>query len=336
MIIAADEIRRVTEGALQRGGVLVEHARLQADLLLEAELRGRASHGLLRLARIVERIRNKVADPNATGRHAWLGDAFLDVDGERGLGPVIACGALDALEERTHLTGISVAAIRNNNHLGMMAWYAERMARRGLTLIALSTSEALVHPWGGRRAMIGTNPIAIGVPASPGPFIVDMATSLVSMGQIHDHAQRGAAIPRHWALDASGTPTTDACAARSGAIAPFGEGKGYALGLAIEILIAAITASAIGRDVCGTLDATEVCNKGDVFIAIRSATSSAMASIIGAYLDDIRSDTPAQGFERVSIPNDRSIATREQRLRVGVPVVDAVWNDLLVLSGRSN
>lgn len=155
--------------------------------------------------------------------------------------------------------------------------------------------------------MLGTNPIAIGVPALPKPFVLDMATSLVSMGQIYDYAYRNAPIPNHWALDASGNPTTDAQAAREGAIAPFGEAKGYALGLAIEVLVAALTASALGRDVCGTLDSTNPCNKGDIFIVVRAAPVQRMAPIVGVYLDAIRSDPPADGFKRVSVPSDQSL-----------------------------
>lgn len=253
-----------------------------------------------------------------------------------GLGPVVSCAALDAVCERARDTGVAVAAIRNNNHLGMMAWYAERIATRGLTLIALSTSEALVHPWGGRRAMLGTNPIAIGVPASPRPFVVDMATSLVSMGQIHDYAHRNIPIPPNWALDANGEATTDAAAARDGAVAPFGEAKGYALGLAFEVLVASLTASALGRDVRGTLDSTHPCNKGDVFIVIDTSTSAMMADAVGAYLDEIRNDPPARGFDHVAIPGDRSLAVREQRLTEGIPVAEEVWARLLHLAGETN
>jgi LDH2 family malate/lactate/ureidoglycolate dehydrogenase len=306
---------------------------MQVDLLLEAELRGRPSHGLMRLPRIVQRIRNGVVDPKSEGSHRWSSQAFLEVDGERGLGPVVACAAIDALSERARHAGVAIAAITNNNHLGMLSWYAERAADRGDVIIALSTSEALVHPWGGRHAMLGTNPIAIGVPATPRPFVMDMATSLVSMGQIHDHALRDKPIPSHWALDASGDPTTDPSSAREGSLAPFGGAKGYALGLAFEVLIASLTTSAIGRDVRGTLDATEVCNKGDLFIIINSARSHAMKATIGAYLDAIREGAPADGFDRVAIPGDRSSAVRQTRLVEGIPIADSVWSDLLALAG---
>lgn len=336
MTIAFSRAQKTAQMVLNRAGVPDAHAALQIDLLLEAELRGRPSHGLLRLPRIVERIHKGVIDPHTIGEHTWRGQAYLSVDGKMGLGPVVACAALDAICEHARETGVAVAAIHNNNHLGMMAWYAERIAARGLTLIAMSTSEALVHPWGGRRAMLGTNPIAIGVPASPRPFVVDMATSLVSMGQIHDHAHRNIPIPPNWALDANGEPTTDAAAARDGSLAPFGEAKGYALGLAFEILVASLTASALGRNVRGTLDSTHPCNKGDVFIVIDTSTSGMMADAVGAYLDEIRNDRPAHGFNNVAIPGDRSLAVREQRLKEGMPVAEEVWTRLLHLAGETN
>jgi hypothetical protein len=132
-----------------------DHASTQADLLIQAELSGRASRGLQRLRRIVERIRNGVFDPVAIGRHEWRGDALLEVDGQMGLGPVVALIALSQLMTRAHDTGIAVAAIRNNNHLGMLAWYVERVASNGQAAITLTTSEALVHPWGGRGGSPG-------------------------------------------------------------------------------------------------------------------------------------------------------------------------------------
>jgi L-2-hydroxycarboxylate dehydrogenase (NAD+) len=305
-----------------------EHAERQVDLLMEAELRGIASHGLLRLPRIMRRIANGVTDPTAAGSHAWRGEGFLAVDGLRGLGPVVALAAIAALEARVARTGIAVAAVRNANHVGMLGYYAEGAARRGFAMIALTTSEALVHPWGGRRAMIGTNPIAIAMPVGGGDvFMMDSATSLVSMGEIHDHANRGAPIPEGWALDAEGRPTTDAAAAKAGAIAPFGGPKGYALGLAIELLVAGVAGAAIGREVTGTLDDGTVCNKGDVFILIDGP-----ATDLRAYLAALRAAAPAEGFERVLIPGERGREGRERRLAVGVELPDVLWAEIQAMA----
>lgn len=327
-IIDAAIVRNLGARALERARVPQPHATEQLDLLMEAELRGISSHGLLRLSRIIRRIANGVADPNARGIHDWKKSAYLSVDGQRGLGPVIANAALDALKAKARETGIAVGAIRNSNHIGMLGWYAERVAAEGFTIIAFSTSEALVHPWGARRAMLGTNPIAIGIPTGGAPFMMDTATSVVSMGEIHDHAHRRAPIPAHWALDDEGKPTTDAAAAKRGAIAPFGQAKGYALGLAFELLVGSLAGAALGTDVHGTLDETEPCNKGDLFIVIDGPRAD-----LRAYLEAIRDMEPADGFEQVLIPGERGRECRDRRLREGIPLADEVWEQLQVLAG---
>jgi LDH2 family malate/lactate/ureidoglycolate dehydrogenase len=326
------EVQRVARQALERAGAPADCAADQCDMLIEAELRGRASHGLLRLPRVVERIRNGVVAPAQRGDHQWAGESLLRVDGWRGMGPAVASAAIDAIASRAKRTGIAAAAVRNNNHIGMLALYAERVAARGQILIALTTSEALMHPWGGRKAMLGTNPVAIGVPASPFPFVLDMATSLVSMGQIHDYANRGQALAPGWALDANGDPTVDAAAARGGAIAPFGGAKGYALGLAFEVLVASLTASALGRDVQGTLDSDQVCNKGDLFIVIEPA-SSAMAAQVSAYLGAIRDCDPIDPERPVAVPGDRAQARRERSLVEGIDLPAELWSRLRDLAG---
>lgn len=323
-IVAASAAQKLLEDLLERYGVPVDLAKVQATVLVEAELRGVASHGILRTARILKRIENGVTNPVATGRHFWQASGFLKVDGERGLGPVIATRAIDAIAERALTTGVAVAAISNSNHVGMLAWYAERVANRGQTLIGFSTSEALVHPWGGGTAMIGTNPITIGVPTENGPFVMDTATSIVSMGKIHDYANRGQAIPSNWGLDVNGVPSTDPDAVKSGAISPFGGAKGYALGLAFELLVSTLAETAIGRDVHGTLDDTKPCTKGDLFIVINGS-----GGLAGAYLDAIRALPPIVGFDEVRVPGDRARATRDERLAHGIPVGSEVWSELL-------
>ncbi|MGU7778589.1 Ldh family oxidoreductase [Burkholderia sp. PU8-34] len=323
-LVTAGIARDTCMRALTLAGVPESNAEVQVELLLEAELRGRPSHGLQRLPRIIERIRNGVADPVARGRVTWRGDALLEVDGENGLGPVVAFNSLEQVSARARTSGVSVAVVRNCNHLGMLALYAERIAQRGQILISLTTSEALVHPWGGRRPLIGTNPIAIGVPASPYPFVLDMATSLVSMGQVHDYANRAEQLRPGWALDANGDPTTDAAAARHGALAPFGEAKGYALGLAFEVLVASLTDTALGKDVAGTLDSDRVCNKGDVFIVIEPATSS-IANRVTAYLNELRACPPLVPSRPVVIPGDRAQAVRDSSMTHGIKLPREVW-----------
>ncbi len=323
-------LRALAMAACGNAGIAPAHARLQVDLLVEAELRGRASHGLLRLPRIIERIANGVADPAAKGSHSWLG-ASLRVDGQMGLGPVVAMEAIEAMLAHLDRNGVCMAAISNNNHLGMLAWYAEQVAERGRVFIGLSTSEALVHPWGGRRAMLGTNPVAIGIPTSAGPFVLDMATSLVAMGTVHDHAGRGMPIPTGWALDENGDPTTDAARARNGALTPFGEAKGYALGLAFELLVTATTGAAIGRDVAGTLDSDRVCNKGDLFVVLDPSRQSGLLARLAAFLDEVRQSGDG---DPVLVPGDRARSSRDRARAAGISIPAALHTRLVALAKK--
>lgn len=322
-LVPASQASDLADRVLAAAGVPPYNAVLQRDLLLDAEMRGIASHGLLRLPRLVERINNGVANGLTRGRHDWTAPGFLKVDGEQGLGPVVAQAAIDALMARAATQGVAVAAVANANHIGMLGFYADRVAEAGKCLIAFSTSEALVHPWGGRRAMIGTNPIAIGLPTGDGIFMMDTATSVVSMGEIHDHADRGAAIPPGWALDGAGNPTTDAEAARVGALAPFGGPKGYALGLAFELLLTALAGSAIGRSVKGTLDSTEPCTKADLFIVIDQPMTP-----VAAFLELLRGEAPAEGTDHVRIPGERGRELRRRALANGINVADGTWSRL--------
>jgi LDH2 family malate/lactate/ureidoglycolate dehydrogenase len=300
-------------------------AEVQADALVEADLRGFPSHGIQRLSVLAARIRNGVTAPVTRCTMRWLTDAAVAVDGGRGLGPVVAFTALAALQKRAKSTGVAIGLMTDCSHLGMLAPYVERVAGDGQICLALTTSEALVHPFGGHRALIGTNPLAVGIPSRPTPFVLDMATGKVSMGRILEHRHRGAPIPPGWAVDSAGRVTTDPVAVV--AISPFGGAKGFGLGLAFELLVAALTGSELGARIVGTLDTTEICNKGDVFMCLDPAVLGVdmWDNRFTAYLDEIRGGGQARGDVR--IPGERSRELRARRLVEGIPLASAVWDD---------
>lgn len=330
-VLHQDALALATQLLTDRGAPTA-HAVLQASALLEAELKGHPSHGLQRLPRLLLRVECGLANPRAAGLSEWHTSSVLSVDGERGLGPVIAMAALRQLEQRVVSTGIAMAAIRNNNHLGMLAWYVERAAKNGCIGIALSSSEALVHPHGGTRAMLGTNPLAIAVPTAGQPLVLDLATSTVSMGKIHHHAANGKPLGEGWARNELGQPTTDATHAKRGAIAPFGGAKGYGIGIALELMVAAIAQSALAPDIRGTLDAEAVCNKGDVLIVIQPASASGLGHRLEAYLDAVRASPPDEPGCPVRVPGDGAAQRHAQLLRDGFDVPSALWNELQALA----
>jgi L-2-hydroxycarboxylate dehydrogenase (NAD+) len=332
VIVTAAAERELIVSVLSALGAPPTAADVQARWLVEADLRGVGSHGLQRLPILVQRIERGLIVPDAEPSVSSRTSSVLAVDGRRGFGPVAGLRAVELCVDRARRTGLALAAVHNANHLGILAPYVEAAANHGMIGIAITTSEALVHPFGGRVAMIGTNPLAIAVPARLDPLVLDMATGEVSMGRILRHARAGQPIPTGWGLDAAGQPTTDP--AEVAAISPFGGAKGFGLGLALEVLVATLTASALGRDVHGTLDADDPCNKGDVFIVADPAAlpDGSRADAVSVYLDAVRATPVQEGAEAVRVPGDRARAERARRQRAGVEIPDRVWHEALELA----
>ncbi|MFC6157569.1 Ldh family oxidoreductase [Kribbella jiaozuonensis] len=312
----------LAERLLITAGVPALAAAQQAELLVVAEAKGMPSHGLLRLPRLLRRLANGTASPTSSGCHTWMSPCYLSVDGQQGLGPVVAVRALEAIVPAAEQYGVAVCSITNNNHLGMLGYYAGRMADRGLVCLGITTSEALVHPWGGTEAMLGTNPLALAVPARP-PLVLDMATSQISMGKVHDHALRGVPLEPGWALDAGGNETVDPVAAKDGSIAPFGGAKGYGLGLGLGAMVTFLTGAAYGTAVGGTLDDDHLSNKGDLFILLSGGRHSATE-----YLDEVRRSRRADPATPVSVPGDGARARYQESVADGIEIADDLWREL--------
>ena len=328
--VSRDEEHALIVAVLARHGATAGDAAVQADMLVEADLRGHASHGIRRLPVLAGRLAAGLAVSGVEPDTRWRTGSALAIDGRRGLGPVVVHRALDLLLDRVAATGVAIASIRNAGHAGMLAPYLERVTAAGCAAIGFTVSEALVHPWGGATAMVGTNPIGIGIPTLGEPFVLDMSTAQVSMGRILDHAARDEPIPAGWAVDAGGRPTTDAAAAAGGAISPFGGAKGYALGLAIEALVGVLAGSAFGRDVHGTLDVEHPPSKGDLFVVFSLDALAAGGSLasLTSYLDAVRGSGDAA---RVAVPGDRARAERAARLTGGIPLDAALWDRVTAL-----
>lgn len=325
VLVDVDRLRGVIVRALGSAGATSSDATVQADMLVEAELREQPSHGLLRLPVLVSRLRAGLLQSGAAPILTWKTDAVLSVDGARAFGPVAGKVTVDAMLERIGRTGVVVATVSNAGHLGMLAPYVERLAAGGCVGIALTVSEALVHPWGGSRALVGTNPIGISVPTADLPIVLDMSTAASSAGRILDYALRGEALPPGWAVDADGRPTTDAAAATDGAISPFGGAKGYALGVTLGALVGLLSGSSFGSDVHGTLDTTMPVSKGDLFVAfsVNLFGASEHLESLSRYLDEVRDS--GTNDRVVAVPGDRARSARLRHGAEGIRIDPQLW-----------
>ena len=215
--------------------------------LIKAELRGVDSHGMVRLPVYARRIQAGVvkARPDIQVRPAGTASALID--GDNGLGPVVGARAMrvGARSRRTHGTGF--VGVRHSNHFGPAAYYVEKALSAGCIGLAISNAPPNMAPFGGRTRFLGTNPVAIGVPAGDEPpLIFDASTSVVARGKIIVAAHTGTAIPEGWAIDPDGYPTTDAQQALAGAVLPFGGPKGSAISFIIDVFCGVLTGAAFG------------------------------------------------------------------------------------------
>jgi L-2-hydroxycarboxylate dehydrogenase (NAD+) len=328
VLISSENERAVIVHVLSQLGASERECTIQADLLVEADLRGHHSHGLQRLPVLAARVRKGLIRVKATPDFVWTADSVLSVDGKDGLGPFVAESALERAKREVEKRGVVAVAIRNSSHIGMIGYYCERRALEGMICLAMTESEALVHPHSGTKALVGTNPLAIGIPSEPAPFVFDMATSTSAIGKIYASRHRGETIPLGWAIDADGNPTTDPNAALKGSLTPVAGAKGYGLGVSIGILAGLLPGNEIGRAVLGTLDTEFRCTKGDFFLLMSPgafAGGPTLASRVASYLDELRRSPPQKGVESVIVPGDRARLMREERLRSGIPLPMEVW-----------
>jgi len=204
VILPEQSLRASAVGVFAQRGVPTGSAVLQGTILIEAQLGELPSHGLQRLSRLLLRPEKRLAYLVATGVHGSRRSGVLDLDDQGRLGPVVMMGPLDALA--AGVAGVAVAAIRNANQIGVLAYYAEQAVDRGLVGVVLGTSDALVHPAGGSRELISTNPTAIGISTGAVALLPDLGSSQVSNGRIHSFALRSGQLEEGWAIGLTVVP----------------------------------------------------------------------------------------------------------------------------------
>ena len=328
IVVSSSSERALIIDVLTRLGANEQERSIQADVLTEADLRGHHSHGLQRLPVLAARIRKGLIRVDVAPDYVWTADSVLSVDGKDGLGPFVAESALERAKHALERTGIVAVAIRNSSHIGMIGYYCEKRAREGSICLAMTESEALVHPHGGTKALVGTNPIAIGIPSDSAPFVFDMATSTSAIGKIYASKHRREPIPLGWAIDAAGNPTTSPDDALKGSLTPAAGPKGYGLGISIGILAGLLPGGEIGRLVLGTLDTEFRCTKGDFFLLLNPAAFAGGPTLrarVASYLEELRHSPPEKGSQSVIVPGDRARQLREERARSGIPLPKEVW-----------
>ena len=253
--ITLAEAEQLAGQALERAGTAAAAAASVARAIARAEADGLSSHGLARIPAYCAQVRTGKVEGRAAPKLVPLGPSGARVDARYGFAFPALDLAIDAAVERANRTCTAGIAITNSHHFGVAGHHVERVAERGLVGLVMGNSPGGIAPWGGRRALLGTNPIAFACPRRDAPaLVVDVSLSKVARGKVMLAAERGEPIPGDWALDAGGRPTTDAKAALAGTMLPLGDAKGAALALMVEILAAALTGANFAAEASSFFD----------------------------------------------------------------------------------
>jgi uncharacterized oxidoreductase len=314
-------------------GVPHEDAALVANSLVDANLCGHDSHGMLRVPQYLEFIKQDIFKPGAAFTVLSETPAVLAADGNWGLGQVQAHRLLKKLLEKAGALGIAAATLRNCGHIGRLGEYAEIAAQSKMAFIGAVNSHGggrRIVPPGGTEGRISTNPICMGAPTSNAPVVLDFSTSAVAEGKVRQAHQKNERVPEGWLVDHTGKPTTDPgvlYAEPRGSIVPFGGPqmyKGFGLGLMVDLL-------------CGGLSGGPCSNpkfqlggQGNtvVFIAINPALLGGAAHFItesDGLTEFVRSCPVADGCPPVMLPGDPERNAKAKRLASGIPIPDGTW-----------
>ncbi len=336
-LVAHERLTAFAAACLEKLALAPSDARLVAETLVAANVRGVDSHGIVRLPHYATRLRNGSikARPEIAVRRT--GPSTAIVEGDAGMGQLVAVRAMQQAIALAAETGVGAVGARNSSHCGACAHFVELAVKQGMVGVALTHTDPIMVPPGMKRIFLGSNPIAFGAPGASGPpVIVDLSTTHAAWGKVIVARQERKPIPPDWGVDAEGRPTTDA--SRVVGLAPTGAHKGYALALMVEILCAHLAGVPFGLHVTkmyGELDKPR--NLGHFILALdiaRFTEPGVFRSRIDAFLEEIRAQEPAEAGRRPLAPGDPERLCAERRLREGVPLGSGVIAELNALAAE--
>ncbi|MFM9846106.1 MAG: Ldh family oxidoreductase [Hyphomicrobiaceae bacterium] len=325
--LSLPDLEALISAALVASNVSPANGASVARALSAAEADGQKGHGLSRVPSYAAQARSGKVDGHAKPDAKQSRPASIIIDARHGFSYPAIDIAVDVLPALARANGIAAAAVTRSHHFGVAAHPCERLAAGGLVALAFGNTPSAMSPWGGRRALFGTNPIAFAAPCSGRPaVVVDLALSEVARGRIMTAALQKKTIPLGWALDVSGQPTTNAEAALKGTLLPSGGAKGAALALMVEVLAAALTGSNFAFEATSFFEADGAPpSVGQFLLAIDPGAFAGETSL------PERISLLAQAIEHEAgarVPGKRRFDLRDQAAAHGVDVDAALLADV--------
>jgi len=334
-IVAAADLRRFVGAIFVAAGMGQEHADTVAEVLVWANLRGNDGHGVQRIPRYLEIMDEGGLNPRPQMAVRLETAAALLIDADKAPGPVSMSFAADGAVRKAREAGIGLALVRRTTHTAAIGFYTRRVAEQGLAALMASASIPNMPYHGARTAVVATNPLSVAVPAEPAPIVLDMATSVASLGRLAAFRRAGRALPPGWALDAGGNPTTDA--ARAELPLPLGGPKGAGLALLFEIIASVMTGNPILAPAITEGGAAALHRQNAFIIAIdiaRFGDAAAFRANVTRLVAALKAQPRQAGFEEILMPGERGDRVYAERLRQGIAINDATWTDLARVAAR--
>jgi ureidoglycolate dehydrogenase (NAD+) len=319
---------------LQKNGVPIEDAKTVSDSLVDADLRGVSSHGVIRMSIYLNRLEKGVMAKQTAVVTMNETESTAVLDGGYGIGQVVSQRAIDLLLEKAKNANLAAISVRRSNHFGAAAYWASQLLEHNMIGFVVSNVEPLMPPPGGAAAKVGNNPIAMAIPAGDEkPIVVDMATSVVPLGKILAAKSKGQEIPLGWAVDRSGEPTTNPDdVVQGGFLFPVGGPKGYGLAVLVDILSAVLSNGAIGPDIHSMYQDFE--NPNDIshfFMALRVDAfmdPTLFKASVDRYIQYMK-DTPlTAGAKEIYLPGEIEANNKEKNLIEGIVLPKSVAEEL--------
>jgi L-2-hydroxycarboxylate dehydrogenase (NAD+) len=332
--VAPAALAAFVKRALEAAGLSSENADIVAGLMVEADLRGSDTHGVIRLPLYLRRLKAGGIKARADIRIVEERPATALVDGDNGMGHLVMKFAAEAAIEKARVSGVGWVGARMSNHAGPAALYAMMpLAHDMIGLYFAVGSNNHLPPTGSAEALLGTNPIAVAIPASREPAVVmDMAPTVTAFGKVRLKAAQGEPMPVGWMIDRAGNPLTDPARAGEGFLVPIGGYKGYALSLIIGFLAGTLNQAAFGRDIVDFIKhADAATNTGQSILAVRVdafCPVEAFKRNVDIAVRMIRESQRLPGVEHVRLPGEQSHNQRIERLARGIPIPPTLQKSL--------
>jgi LDH2 family malate/lactate/ureidoglycolate dehydrogenase len=337
--LKADEARALAAALLEAHDVPPQDAATTARCLVRADLRGVDTHGIVRLPGYLDRIRRGLVNPAPQLEPRRVAGAVAHLDGQNGLGFVVATRATQEAMDIARECGTGLVGVTRSTHYGMAATYLLQAVENGLAALIFTNASPAMPPWGGRREMLGTSPFAAAVPNEGGvPFILDMAPSVAARGKIRKALREGRPIPEGYALDEAGRPTTDPAAALKGVVLPIAGPKGAGLSMLMDILCGVLTGAAFAGEVGDQykrFDRPQ--GVGHFMLAIRPdlfMPAGDFAARMRHLVAEVKDNPRAEGFDEILMPGEPESRTEADRQANGIPYRRDDLAPLLELAGE--